>query len=409
MASTDYIPHELLKSLLEMIRMTDDVDVLRDSTQWLIEQLLEADVTQQIGASRYEHTETRTTQRNGTRDRGWDTRLGHIPLKIPKLRKGSYYPDWLLDRSRPTEKALVGVIMEAYVNGISTRKMERVVKEMGLEGMDKSRVSRINQGLDQRVERFMTRPLEGPYPYVWLDATFPKVREDGRVQSTALVTAIGVNQEGYREILGISLGSSENESFWKAFLRRLVERGLTGVRLVISDAHQGLQNAASQVLTGASWQRCRTHFMRDILTHVPASGQSEVTELIRTIFEQPNREHAQRQTDRIVAELEHRFSKAAGLLEQAREDLMAHMHFPKSHWRKLRSTNPLERLHREIKRRFRVVGIFPNRSAVMRLGGALLLEQHEEWISGRRYFSEASIAEVLNPAEHHRLNEQAAN
>lgn len=404
----DKIPHAVLKNLLEQIRLTDDIDVLRETAEWTVQQLMEADVTEQIKAGRHERTDSRVTRRNGTRQRTLTTRVGKLNLAVPKLRKGSYYPEWLLDRKKPAEQAILSVVMEAYVNGVSTRKVDRLVSEMGLKGLDKSAVSRINKGLDERVKAFRERPLEGNYPYIWLDATFPKVREDGRVQSTALVVAVGVREDGVREILGCSLGSSETEAFWTEFLRELTGRGLKGVQLVISDAHKGLQNAIQSVMTGALWQRCRVHFMRDILTHVPKSAQTEVADQVRTIFEQPSHEHAASQLHRVVDELERRFPKAAEILDDATHDLLAHMHFPQSHWKRIRSTNPLERLNKEIKRRFNVVGIFPNRDATLRLAGALLLEQHDEWMAGRRYFSEESMAEIQRPRSD-RANEIVAN
>jgi len=393
------IPRTMLKNLLDQLRLTEDVDVLRETAEWMAQQLMETDVTEQIGAARFERTDKRTTQRNGTRSRSFSTRLGELELEIPKLRQGSYYPEWLLERQKSAERALTSVVMEAYVNGVSTRKVDRLVTEMGLEGMDKSAVSRINKGLDERVAAFRDRPLDGSYPYLWLDATFPKVREDGRVQSTALVVAMAVRADGHREIIGLALGASETEAFWREFLRGLIERGLEGVQLVVSDAHRGLQNAIDGVLTGAMWQRCRTHFMRDILTHVPKSAQDMVADEIRTIFEQPSFEDARAQTARIVTALRKRYEKAADILQDAMHDLLAHMHFPRSHWRRLRSTNPLERLNKEIKRRFNVVGIFPNRDATIRLGGALLLEQHEEWLAGRRYFSEQSMEHLSEKSD----------
>lgn len=388
------LPRTVLENLLVLMKSTQDVDVLREAAEWMVMQLMEAEVTELIGAERFERTESRTTQRNGARPRSLSTRLGELELQIPKLRQGTYYPEWLLERQKTAERALTSVIMEAYVNGVSTRKVDRLVTELGLEGIDKSAVSRINKGLDERVAAFCDRPLEASYPYLWLDATFPKVREGGRVQSTALVVAMAVREDGHREIIGLSLGAAETASFWKEFLRDLVERGLAGVQLVISDAHRGLQNAIDAVLTGAMWQRCRVHFMRDILTHVPASAQEEVADQIRTIFAQPSLEHAQAQAKRIVSVLRASYGKAADILEDAVYDLLAHMHFPKVHWRRIRSTNPLERLNREIKRRINVVGIFPNRDAAIRLAGAMLLEQHEEWLAGRRYFSEESMAKL---------------
>lgn len=392
----DKILRGALEHLLATVRCTDDLDVLRTTAEWTIQQLIEADVADKIGAARHERTKTRTNQRNGSRYRLLKSRVGELHVRIPKLRSGSYYPEWLLERGKATEQAVMGVVMEAYANGVSTRKMERLVQEMGLQGIDKSAVSRINKGLDERVESFRRRPLPVRYPYIWLDATFPKVREGGRVQGTALVTAIGVREDGYREILGLTLGAAETEAFWTEFLRDLNERGLNGVQLVISDAHQGLQNAIQAVFTGVTWQRCCVHFLRNLLTQVPKSTQEEVTNLFRTILAQPSQETAKAQLQRVADKLG-RFPKAAALLEGATEDILAHMNFPFGHWKQIRSTNPLERLNREISRRFKVVGIFPNREAVIRLGGAVLLEQNEEWLAARRrYFGEPSMRPLLD-------------
>jgi putative transposase len=280
---------------------------------------------------------------------------------------------------------------------MSTRKIDRLVSQMGLDGIDKSTVSRINKELDERVRSFLERPLDGEYAYLWLDATFPKVREDQKVQSTALVVAVGVRMDGRREILGVATGASETEAFWTEFLRSLAARGLRGVQLVISDAHQGLKNAIATVFSGAQWQRCQVHFMRDILTHVPKSAQDEVAAEIRTIFTQPTRRHAEEQLKRVVEKFskDKRFAKAASILEEAAPDLLAHMNFPKTHWKRLRTTNPIERINKEIKRRINVVGIFPNRDAVIRLVGAMLLELNEEWMTEKRYFSELSMAPLV--------------
>jgi len=394
MMAQDSIPHFVLTNLLTQIRISEDIDVLRETAEWTLQQLIEEDATQQIGAARYEQTETRTTQRNGFRERSLDTRVGELNLQIPKLRQGVYYPDWLLENRKPAEQALTAVVMEAYVNGVSTRKVDRLVSQMGLEGMDKSAVSRISKGLDERVQSFMERPLEGEYSYIWLDATFPKVREDHKVQSTALVIAVGVRQDGQREILGIAMGASETEAFWTEFLRSLTKRGLHGVRLVISDAHQGLKNAISTVFSDAQWQRCQVHFMRDIFSHVPKSAQDEVAAEMRTIFTQPTYQYAEEQLKRVVDKFDNdkRFTKAARILEAAAPDLLAHMNFPQAHWKRLRTTNPIERINKEIRRRLNVVGIFPNRDAVIRLGGAILLEMNEEWMVDKHYFSEQSMA-----------------
>jgi len=402
------VPRAILENLLEMVRSTDELDVLRETAQWTLQQLIEADVARQIGAERHERTQTRTNRRNGSRRRLLKTRLGDLTLRIPKLRSGSYYPEWLLERGNPAEQAVLSVVVEAYVNGVSTRKMDRLVTEMGLEGVDKSTVSRINKGLDRRVADFQSRSLrQVRYPYLWLDATFPKVREDGRVQGTALVVGIGVREDGYREILGLALGAAETEAAWLDFLRGLKARGLSGVQLVISDAHQGLKNAVQAVFTGAAWQRCRVHFTRDLLTHVAKSAHDEVPDQLHTIFEQPCYDTAKAQLLSVAENLQQRFPKAAALLEDAVEDLLAHMSFPRIHWRHIRSTNPLERLNREINRRFKVVGVFPNRAAVTRLGGAVLLEQHETWLAERRFFGEPSMRQVLPQQRPHRPSDAA--
>lgn len=399
------IPHTALETLLMMVRATDDVDVLRQTAEWTVQQLMEADAAIRIGAGRHERSAKRTNWRNGSRRRLVKTRVGDLILRIPKLRKGTYYPEWLLERHKTTEKALMSVIAEAYVNGISTRKMERLVREMGISRMDKSAVSRITQGLDERVRSFLTRPLTARYPYLWLDATFPKVREDERVQSVASVTAIGIREDGYREILGMDVGAAETAAFWTEFLRGLLDRGLHGVQLVISDAHRGLKQAIEATMSGAAWQRCSVHFMRNVLTQVPKSAHDQVLHRIRAIFAQPTPTAAREQLDRVVAELEPRCPRVAAMLDEAREDLLAHTAFPPEHWRRLRSTNPLERLHRELQRRFKVVGIFPNRAAVLRLGGAVLLECHEQWLTERRYFGAPSMVPLLERKE---VSDQAA-
>jgi transposase-like protein len=354
---------------------------------------MEAEVSAQIGAERYERNENRTTYRNGYRERPWDTRVGTLKLKIPKLRQGSYFPS-LLEPRRRAEKALLAVVQEAYVHGVSTRKVDELVEALGMRGISKSEVSRICKELDEVVLSFKERPLDGAYPYVWLDATFPKVREGGRVRNMALVLAIGVRDNGEREVLGFDLGLCEDGAFWTDFLRRLVARGLRGVELVISDAHEGLKQAIEQVLTGATWQRCRVHVMRNILSQVPKSSQGMVSAIIRTIFAQPSYEAAKSQLKRVVDELSGRFPKAMEILKEAEEDVLAYMTFPKAHWQRIHSTNPLERLNREIRRRTDVVGIFPNRDSVIRLVGAILLEQQDEWSVGRRYFSLESMRQL---------------
>jgi putative transposase len=390
MASTDRM------TLLELLRkcgVDGDVDFLREALQVLVQSLMEAEVSAQIGAERYERNENRTTYRNGYRERPWDTRVGTLKLKIPKLRQGSYFPS-LLEPRRRAEKALLAVVQEAYVHGVSTRKVDELVEALGMRGISKSEVSRICKELDEVVLSFKERPLDGAYPYVWLDATFPKVREGGRVRNMALVLAIGVRDNGEREVLGFDLGLCEDGAFWTDFLRRLAARGLRGVELVISDAHEGLKQAIEQVLTGATWQRCRVHVMRNILSQVPKSSQGMVSAIIRTIFAQPSYEAAKSQLKRVVDELSGRFPKAMEILKEAEEDVLAYMTFPKAHWQRIHSTNPLERLNREIRRRTDVVGIFPNRDSVIRLVGAILLEQQDEWSVGRRYFSLESMRQL---------------
>jgi len=384
-------------TLLDLIRkvgMEGDVDFLREGLKVLAEALMDAEVSQHIGAERFERSENRKNYRNGYRNREWDTRVGTIDLKIPKLRKGSYFPS-LLEPRRRAEKALLSVVQEAYVHGVSTRKVDELVESLGINGISKSEVSRICKELDEVVQSFKNRPLEGEYPYIWLDATFPKVREGGRVQTMAFVIAIGVKNTGEREVLGFDLGTSEDGAFWLAFLRSLVARGLRGVKLAISDAHEGLRAAIETVLVGSAWQRCRVHVMRNILSQVPKSSQMMVSAIVRTIFAQPTQAAAKQQLSLVVRQLEERFPKAMEVLKQAEEDVLAYMAFPREHWKQICSTNPLERLNREIRRRIEVVGIFPNRDAVIRLAGAILQEQHEEWMVGRRYFSKESMAKLI--------------
>jgi len=376
-----------------------DGDVLREGIRVLSQALMESEVAGLIGAERYERTDQRTALRNGTRTRTWDTRVGTIELAIPKVRPGTYFPSLLQPRRR-AEQALLGVVQEAYVHGVSTRKVDDLVKALGLDGMSKSEVSRICGELDPLVEAFRTRPITGAHPYVWLDATYHKVRIDGQVVSQATVVAIGVTREGDRQILGIDVGSSEDRSFWTAFLRSLVKRGLTGVRLVISDAHEGLKQAIKTVLSGAAWQRCRVHFMRNLLARVPQTLREPVAAIVRTIFAQPDHASALGQLQKVADGLRKRLPAATALLEEAAEDILAHKHFPDEHRRQLHSTNPLERLNKEIKRRSNVVGIFPNVRALVRLVGAVLLEQDDEWtVAERRYFSAESMARLTAPAE----------
>ena len=390
--------------LLEQLRkagMNGDVDFLRDGLMMLAEAFMDLEIKSKTGAELYERSGDRQSYRNGYRERVWDTRAGTVPLRIPRIRMGSYFPS-LLEPRRRAERALLAVVQEAYVLGVSTRKMEKLVQALGMEGISKSEVSRICGELDEEVNKWRQRPLEGEYPYLWLDATYVKVREGGVVMSQAIVIAYGVRATGEREVLGIDVGLGEDGAFWTEFLRGLISRGLCGVRLVISDAHLGLREAIATALGGAAWQRCRVHFMRNALARVPRAAQNDVAATIRSIFAQPDQESAHRQLRFVADQLRPRHYRVAELLEEAEEDLLAHMSFPREHWRKLHSTNPLERVNKEIKRRTNVVGIFPNRNAVIRLVGALLMEQQDEWISGRRYFSEESIQNTLGDHQEER-------
>jgi len=398
MADTDIV------ELLELLRNQPQevsVDFLREAVSILAHRLMEVEVSSQVGAERYQRNTGRLSYRNGYRERSWDTRAGSIELRIPKLREGSYFP-CLLEPRRRVEKALVAVIQEAYINGVSTRKVDALVQALGMSGISKSQVSRLCAELDAAAEAFRCRRLEGEFPYLWLDATYFHVREDGRVTSMALVVAYAVNEEGLREVLGVDVGPSEDGAFWLAFLRGLVACGLAGVRLAISDAHVGLREAIAAVLVGAAWQRCRVHFMRNLLSLVPRDAQPMVAALVRTIFAQPDAASARSQLTKVADSLRPRFPRAAVLLEEAEEDVLAYMAFPQEHWRQLHSTNPLERLHKEIKRRTDVVGIFPNGTSLLRLVSAVLEEAQEEWRTQRRYFSRESMNKlkpVLSAAE----------
>jgi putative transposase len=373
-----------------------EADFLREVVRWTVQELMDAEVSAQIGAERYERTGDRTTQRNGHRRREWDTRVGTIELAIPKLRTGSYFPSWLEPRRR-AEQALIGVIAEAYVQGVSTRKVEALVQALGIAGISPSEVSRLCTSLDEQVEAFRTRRLDARYPYLWLDARYEHVREDHRVQTMAVIVAYGVRDDGVREVLGVDIGPSEDVVLWRAFLQGLVARGLRGVRLVTSDAHRGLKQAIREVFVGAGWQRCRVHFMRNVIAQVPKSAQAMVAATVRTIFEQPDRAAARTQLRQVCTTLQERFPKVVTLLEDAEGDILTFYDCPREHWRQIYSTNPLERLNKELRRRSAVVGIFPNRAAVIRLFGALLAEQTEEWLVGKRYFSLASMAKLVQP------------
>jgi transposase-like protein len=346
-----------------------------------------------VGAERHERTAERTGQRNGYRERRWDTRVGSLELRVPRARDGGFFPALLEPRKR-MERALVSVVQEAYVQGVSTRRVDELAQALGLHGISKSQVSRLCEELDAEVERFRTRRLPGPYPYVWLDATFLKVRDGGRVVSLAVVIAIGVRASGEREVLGLDVGPSEDGAFWLQFLRSLVARGLAGVRLVTSDAHEGLKGAIAAVLQGAAWQRCRVHFVRNALAYVPKSAAQMVAATIRTVFVQPDPASAREQWHRVADSFRGRFGRLALLLDEAEPDVLAYLAFPQEHWRQIWSNNPLERLNKEVKRRTDVVGIFPNQAAVVRLVGAVLAEQHDEWQVTRRYFSAESLAKL---------------
>jgi putative transposase len=388
-------------ALAELVRKAEadgDVDFLKEGVRVLSQALMEVEVAQHIGADRYERTGERNGQRNGYRDRTWDTRVGTLDLKVPRVRDGSYFPSLLEPRKR-AERALVAVVREAYVQGVSTRRVDDLVKALGLDGISRSQVSRLCEELDTEVERFRQRKLEGSYPFVWLDATFVKVRHEHRVVSMAIVIAIGVNADGQREVLGLDVGPSEDGAFWHAFLRSLVARGLSGVQLVTSDAHEGLKGAIAAVLQGASWQRCRTHFMRNALALVPKGAQQMVAATIRTVFVQPDPIAAREQWRRVADSFRGRFPKLAQLLDDAEADVLAYLAFPPEHWRQIWSNNPLERLNREVKRRTDVVGIFPTDASIVRLVGAVLAEQHDEWQVSRRYFSAESLAKLTNSEE----------
>lgn len=377
-------------ALIEQIQNSSDGDFLRTIAEHTLHRLMDFEVEALIGAGRHERTEERTTWRNGHRPRKLESRLGTLELKIPKLRQGSYFPAFLEPR-KTAEKALTAVIQEAWIQGVSTRKVDDLVQALGMTGISKSQVSALCQEIDERVQSFLERPLAGEWPYLWLDATYLKVRQNGRIISIAAIIATGVNQDGRREILGLGLGLSEAATFWIEFLRGLMRRGLAGVKLVISDAHEGLKAAISQVL-GATWQRCRVHFMRSLLAHVPKGQQTVVSAAVRQVFVQPDRKTAGEVWRHVADQLRSRLPKVATLMDAAEPDVLAYMEYPDQHRSKLHSTNPIERLNKEVKRRTDVVGIFPNEDSVRRLVGAVLMEQNDDWQLQHRYLTLETMA-----------------
>jgi len=384
-----------LRAALDKVMSEEHADVVREGVAAFVAELMEAEVAQQIGAELHEKAPGRVTHRNGYRSREWDTRAGTIELEIPRLRSGSYFPSFLEPRTR-AEQALVAVVQEAYVNGVSTRKVDRLVQQLGLGSMSKSAVSRLCARLDEQVSAFRERPLDGgAYPYLWLDAKIERVREPGAVRQKCLVIAYAVHESGRREVLGLDVGECETEAFWRDFLRSLTARGLSGVKLCVSDAHEGLRHAIGKVL-GCQWQRCTVHFLRDMLGHVQKSQQPLVATALRQIFAAQSHDEGRALLADVAERLEHAAPKVARLLVDAEDELLAFLRFPRDHWTKLRSTNPLERVNREIGRRSDVIGIYPNDAALIRLAGALLLEQSDEWLVGRRYLSQESLAQITS-------------
>ena len=381
--------------LAELMAKTGDGDFLRTIAESVLQIIMEADVDGLVGAGRHERSGERTTWRNGYRDRSLDTRLGTLNLKIPKLRTGAYFPGFLEPR-KTVEKALVAVIQEAWIAGVSTRRVDELVQAMGMTGISKSSVSKLCKDIDERVHAFLKRPLAGDWPYLWLDATYLKVREGGRIVSVAAIIAVAVNTEGKREIVGLHIGPSEAEPFWSSFLKDLSRRGLTGVKLVISDAHEGLKAAITRVLS-ATWQRCRIHFMRNALAYVPKGQNTVVAAAIRQVFLQPDHAAATQVWRQVADQLRARWPKIGACMDDAEHDVLAYMTFPEQHRVKLHSTNPLERLNKEVKRRADVVGIFPNEDSIIRLVGAVLLEQNDEYQLQHRYMQIEGMAALATP------------
>lgn len=383
------------QALLDQLQGAD-TDVLRRVLEQAMQQLIEAEAATQIGAGPHERSATRTTYRNGYRDRILDTGSGRLELQIPKLRTGSFFPT-LLEPRRRIDRALLAVVQEAYVHGISTRKVDDLMAALGGCSISRSEVSRICALLDEELAEFRERPLDEPYPYVWFDATYEKVRQGARIVSQAAVVAVGVRESGEKSVLGLAIGASETEAFWLEFCRSLARRGLSGVQLVISDAHEGLRSALSQVFAGATWQRCKVHFLRNVASAVPKLHAPAVLAVVKSIFLQPTRATSRDAVNHALTVLEPRFPSVAAKLRAAENDVLAYLDFPVDHWRSISSTNAIERVNAELDRRAKVVGIFPNTASLLRLFTAVLQDQHDEWQDGRRHFSQQSMARVMHP------------
>jgi transposase-like protein len=384
---------ETMMDLRALLEKEPDADFLREMIGFAAQRLMDLEIAAKTGAEYGERSPERLAQRNGYRDRDWETRAGTVELRIPKLRKGSYFP-FFLEPRRLAEKALTAVVQEAYIQGVSTRSVDELVKAMGMSGISKSQVSRLVEEIDEKVQAFLARPIEGDWPYLWIDATYVKVRQAGRIVSAAVIVAVGVNTDGRREVLGMAVGPSEAETFWTEFLRSLARRGLRGVKLVVSDAHEGIKAAVAKVMH-TSWQRCRVHFMRNLMAHAGKSGRAMVSALIGTAFAQEDAEAAKAQWRKVADQLRAKLPKLATFMDEAEADVLAYMSFPPAHRTKLHSTNSLERLNGEIKRRTEVVGIFPNEAAIVRLVGAILLEQNDEWAVQRcRYMTLESVTGI---------------